>query len=284
MRVVVLSGISGSGKTTFLRALEDAGYFCVDNFPLTLLPKVLEAYELTGGKIEKCAFVVDVREREFFEGGREILLQAKEKYEGEVVFLESPDEILVRRFKETRRAHPLFHTANISDAISQERDLVGWIKEIADKVINTSEFTTHGLRNFVTAHYGSAEKRMKINLVSFGFAYGIPLEADMVLDVRFLPNPHFVSGLREKTGLDLDVAQYVRSNETYEKFFPMLLDFVTYLIPLYEKEGKSYFTLCFGCTGGRHRSVAILNELEHHLSRMDYAVSAVHRDIDKEER
>ena len=284
MKVVILSGMSGSGKTTFLKALEDAGYFCVDNFPLILLPKVLEAYELTGGKIEKCAFVVDVREREFFEGGVEILRQMKERYKGEVVFLESPDEILVRRFKETRRAHPLFHTTNIGEAIAQERQLVSWIKDSADKVINTSEFTTHGLRNFVVAHYGAPEKRMKVNLVSFGYAYGIPLEADLVFDVRFLSNPHFVAELRPRTGVDEEVAAYVTSSEIYQKFFPMLLDFVSYLIPLFEKEGKSYLTVCIGCTGGRHRSVAVVAELNHQLQIMEYPVSVVHRDIDKEER
>lgn len=283
MRVVILSGISGSGKTTFLRALEDSGYFCVDNLPLILLPKVLEAYQLTGGKIQKCAFVVDVREREFFEGGKAILEEAKERYKAEVVFLESPDEILVRRFKETRRAHPLDKTT-ISDSISQEREIVGWIKDSADKVINTSEFTTHGLRNLVMAHFGTLERRMKVNLVSFGYAYGIPLEADLLMDVRFLPNPHFVDGLRERTGLDREVAAYVESNEIFEKFFPMLLDLITYMLPLYEKEGKSYLTICIGCTGGRHRAVAVLAELERHLQAIDYTVATVHRDIDKEER
>ena len=161
---------------------------------------------------------------------------------------------------------------------------MNWIKEISDKVIDTSLFTTNGLRNFVISTYGGGEKRMKINLVSFGFGYGIPLEADLVQDVRFLPNPFFVAGLKEKTGLAGDVADYVKSNETYDRFFPMLLDFFVSLIPLYEREGKSYLTICIGCTGGRHRSPAIANELEGHLRIMGYNVTVLHRDIDKEGR
>jgi RNase adapter protein RapZ len=284
MKVLIVSGISGSGKTTFLKALEDAGYFCVDNFPLVLLNAFIGLYPTDESRLTKSAFVVDIRERAFFDEGRDVLGKMKEKYGAELVFLESSDEILFRRFKETRRAHPIYDISNIKDALAREREEMGWIKKISDKVIDTSLFTTNGLRNFVISTYGEHERRMRINLISFGFAYGIPLESDIVQDVRFLPNPFFVEGLRSKTGLSQDVAAYVRSNESFDKFFPMLLDYFVNLIPLFEKEGKSYLTISVGCTGGRHRSVSVVNELEGHLRMMDYNVTVMHRDVDKEER
>jgi RNase adapter protein RapZ len=284
VKVLIVSGISGSGKTTFLKALEDAGYFCVDNFPLVLLHAFIGLYPADESRLTKSAFVIDIRERAFFEEGKEILKKIKERYGAELVFLESSDEMLFRRFKETRRVHPIYDVSNIREALAREREQVNWIKEISDKIIDTSLFTTNGLRNFVINTYGEQEKRMKINLISFGFAYGIPLEADIVQDVRFLPNPFFVEGLKNKTGLSQDVASYVKSNESYDKFFPMLLDFFVNLIPLFEQEGKSYLTICIGCTGGRHRSVSIVNELEGHLRIMDYNVTIMHRDVDKEER
>jgi RNase adapter protein RapZ len=282
VKVLIVSGISGSGKTTFLKALEDAGYFCVDNFPLILLNAFIGLYPAEESRLTKSAFVIDIRERAFFEEGRDILRKIKERYGVELVFLESSDEVLFRRFKETRRTHPIYDVSNIRDALFEEREQVDWIKEMADKVIDTSFYTTNGLRNFVISTYGEHEKRMKINLISFGYAYGIPLEADIVQDVRFLPNPFFVEGLKEKTGLSRDVADYVKSNESFDKFFPMLLDFFVNLIPLFEKEGKSYLTICIGCTGGRHRSVSIVNELEGHLRMMDYNVTVMHRDVDRE--
>jgi UPF0042 nucleotide-binding protein len=249
-----------------------------------LLHAFIGLYPTDESRLTKSAFVIDIRERAFFEEGGDVLRKAKEKYGVELVFLESSDEVLLRRFKETRRAHPIYDVSNIRDALTREREEMAWIKEISDKVIDTSLFTTNGLRNFVISAYGENEKRMKINLVSFGYAYGIPLEADIVQDVRFLPNPFFVEELKNKTGLSQDVATYVKSNESFDRFFPMLLDFLVNLIPLFEKEGKSYLTICIGCTGGRHRSVSIVNELEGHLRMMDYNVTVVHRDVDKEER
>src|SRR5208283_2697696 len=209
--------------------------------------------------------------------GKDVLEVIKKKYGAELIFLESSDEMLFKRFKETRRTHPFLDVSNIKDALTAERQQMGWIKEISDKIIDTSLFTTHGLRNFVINTYGTSEKRMRINLISFGFAYGIPLEADIVQDVRFLPNPFFVEGLRQKTGMSREVAEYMTSNEGFNKFFPMLLDFLVNLIPLFEREGKSYLTICIGCTGGRHRSVSIVNELEGHLRMMDYNVTVLHR-------
>jgi len=281
LKVIIVSGISGSGKTTFIRALEDIGYFCVDNFPLIILQKFLELCESTKGKIYKCAFVIDVRERNFFEEGKDILSTVKEHYNGEIIFLESPDSTLIKRFRDTRRIHPIYTASNITEALSEERRIMNWIKNISDRVIDTSQFTPHELRRFVLNTYGESEKQMKINLISFGYTYGIPLEADMVFDVRFLPNPFFVEELKEKTGLTDEVKTYMRSNEIYRTYFPLLFDFITYLIPLFEKEGKSYLTISFGCTGGRHRSPAIVNELATQLSMMNYHTTTIHRDINK---
>jgi len=281
MKTVILSGISGSGKTTFLRALEDVGFFCVDNFPLVLLEKFPELLHLTGDKISRCALVVDIREKDFFEDWKHLLIDAKLKHGAEIIFLESSDESLVKRFRETRRSHPIPGTTNVKDALKEERRLLGWIKEIADSIVDTSHFTPHELRRFVLNTYGHEDKRMKINLMSFGSAFGIPMESDMVLDVRFLPNPYFVDELREKTGLSDEVKGFIRSKPEYRQYFDMLLNFLAYLIPLYEKEGKSYLTVSIGCTGGKHRSVTIIDALAESFTEKGYSVSTVHRDIDR---
>ena len=281
MNILIVSGISGSGKTTFMRALEDIGYFCVDNFPIVLLEKFLELYQGAGDKVNNCAFVVDIREREFFHEGKHILEEAKKRFNAKVIFLESSDNVLLRRYSETRRSHPLFTSANIKDALKEERDIVGWIKDLADQVIDTTHLIPHELRRFVLKKYGAEEQRMKISLMSFGYTYGIPMEADMVFDVRFLSNPYFVDGLRNKTGLDEAVGDYIKSQETFKKYFLFLSDFLVYLIPLFEKEGKSYLTICFGCTGGKHRSVFIADELAEQLMSLGYSVTTVHRDIER---
>jgi len=281
MKTVILSGISGSGKTTFLRALEDVGFFCVDNFPLILLEKFPELLQLTGDKISKCALVVDIREKDFFEEWKHLLIDAKVKHGAEIIFLESSDESLVKRFKETRRSHPILDATNIRDALKEERNLLGWIKEIADSIIDTSSLTPHELRRFVLNTYGHSDVKMRINLMSFGYAYGLPMEADMVLDVRFLPNPYFIEELREKTGLSDEVKGFIRSKTEYVKYFEMLTNFLTYLIPLYEKEGKSYLTISIGCTGGKHRSVMIVETLAEHLAVNGYNISTTHRDVDR---
>ncbi len=281
MNILVVSGISGSGKTTFLRALEDIGYFCVDNFPLILLQKFLEVYKDAGDKIANCAFVVDIREREFFDEGKDVLQEIKSEFGAKIIFLESSEDVLLRRYRETRRSHPLYNISNIKGALKEERDLVHWIRDIADQVIDTTHLIPHELRRFVLKKYGGEEQRMKINLMSFSYSHGIPPEADMVLDVRFLPNPFFVEELREKTGLSPEVGQFIKSHDMFKKYFLFLSDFLVYLIPLFENEGKSYLTICFGCTGGQHRSVFIANELADKLMVMGYNVSTIHRDIER---
>ncbi|HOW56262.1 MAG TPA: RNase adapter RapZ [Syntrophorhabdaceae bacterium] len=281
MDVLIVSGISGSGKTTFLRALEDIGFFCVDNFPLVMLLKFLELNRSEKEKISRLAFVVDVRLRDFFEGGGEIIDKVKKEFGAKMLFLESSEDILVRRYRETRRSHPLFNSSNIKDALKEERELVLWLRDKADQVIDTTHLIPHELRSFVLRKYGTEDQRMKINIMSFGYAFGLPLEADMVLDVRFVPNPFFVEGLRDKTGLNDEVAAFIKSQEVFRKYFLFLSDFLVYLIPLFEKEGKSYLTICFGCTGGKHRSVFIAGELAEQLTAMGYNVSIVHRDIER---
>ena len=281
MKTVVLSGLSGSGKTTFLRALEDAGFFCVDNFPMVLLEKFPELLELSGSKIAKCALVVDIRGKEFFEESKHLLIGAKRKHGAEIIFLESSDDAILNRFRETRRSHPILSAPSVKDALKEERRLLGWIKEIADRIIDTSQFSPHELRRFVLNTFGNEDRKMKINLMSFGFAYGLPMEADMVLDVRFLPNPYFVEELREKTGLSTEVKGYIHSNAEYAEYFQVLEGFLAYLIPLYEKEGKSYLTISIGCTGGKHRSVSIVDDLAAQLVKKDYNVSTVHRDVER---
>ncbi len=281
MKLLIVSGISGSGKTTFLRALEDAGFFCVDHFPLILLQRFSELAKLAGNKIEQCALVIDIREKEFFDVGRNILKRIKDKFGAELIFLESSDDALVKRYRETRRLHPLYDASNIKDAIKEERELVSWIKDISDRIIDTSQMNTHELRRFALKVYGQDEQKMKINLMSFGYSHGIPLEADLVLDVRFLANPYFVEGLREKTGLSDEVGRYIMLDDKFDKYFLLLLDFLLYLIPLYEKEGKNYLTICFGCTGGKHRSVFVVSKLAEHFSTMGYGVNIIHRDIEK---
>jgi UPF0042 nucleotide-binding protein len=279
--VLIVSGISGSGKTTFLRALEDAGFFCVDNFPILLLIKFLELNRDEGEKISRCAFVIDVRLRDFFENGRDIIKKAKKDFGAKVLFLESSDESLVRRYRETRRSHPLFDSSNVKDALTEERKLMTWLRNMADQVIDTTHLTPHELRRLALEKYGAQEQRMKINIMSFGYAFGLPLEADIVLDVRFLPNPFFVEELRDQTGLNREVQEFIKSQEVFKKYFLFLSEFLVYLIPLFEKEGKSYLTICFGCTGGKHRSVFIAGELAEQLHTMGYSVSTVHRDIDR---
>jgi len=279
--ILIVSGISGSGKTTFLRALEDIGFFCVDNFPMVLLLKFLELNRDEGEKITRCAFVIDVRLRDFFEDGQEIIKKAKTEFDAKVLFLESSEESLVRRYRETRRSHPLFNSSNVKDALKEERELMTWLRNMADQVIDTTHLTPHELRRLALKKYGAQEQRMKINIMSFGYAFGLPLEADMVLDVRFLPNPFFVEELRDRTGLETEVSEFIKSQEVFKKYFLFLSDFLVYLIPLFEKEGKSYLTICFGCTGGKHRSVFIASELAEQLTTMGYSVSTVHRDIEK---
>lgn len=279
MKIVIVSGISGSGKSTFLRALEDIGFFCIDNFPIPLMEEFINICEHYKDRLTNIAIVVDIREREFFDKGQKIIEELKGHHNVECVFLESSDDVLIRRFSETRRMHPIFESVSVKDAIKKEREAIAWLKDLSNKIIDTSHLTTHELRRFAMSIYSKVKKGVKITLMSFGYAYGLPIEADMVFDVRFLPNPYFVEGLRDKTGLDDEVGAYIKSDDVFKKYFLLLSDFILYLIPLFEKEGKSYLTICIGCTGGKHRSVFVIKELEEILVSMGYNITTVHRDI-----
>jgi UPF0042 nucleotide-binding protein len=281
MRVLIVSGISGSGKTTFLRALEDLGFFCVDNFPLVLLKSFLELCQKTERRIERCAVVIDIREREFPFGDEGSLRELKEQFGIEVVFLESSNETLIKRFRETRRAHPLWQAHTIEQAIEKERAMMEWLKEMADRVIDTTYLTPHELRKFVFESYGREGRRMKVNLISFGYAKGIPHEADLIFDVRFLPNPFFVEGMREKTGLDEEVGRFIEAKEEYKRFHDLLMEFLLFLLPLYEKEGKSYLSIGFGCSGGRHRSPFVVRRIGEELRRKGYDVASLYRELER---
>jgi UPF0042 nucleotide-binding protein len=288
LRVVLISGLSGSGKTTAIKALEDIGFFCVDNLPIVLFPKFVELCSQSAGEITKVALVVDIRGKEFLEGSRQIIQQLRDEgYLIEVLFLESSDEILLRRYRETRRQHPLAIGRPVLEGIESEREGLRIMRDIADKVIDTSEFNVHQLQDTIRKYFSdeSRLRKMTITLLSFGYSYGIPHEADLLVDVRFLPNPYFVEELKCLTGEDRGVAEYVLKWDETGEFLRRFQELVEFLIPLYKKEGKAYLTIAIGCTGGRHRSIVVANIMEAHLRKNlqegDIILRTTHRDIGK---
>ncbi len=284
MKLVVITGLSGSGKSTALRAFEDMGFFCVDNLPIVLFPKFLELSD-KNSEINKIAVVMDVREKEFLTSYKKVFEQIhKQGYKIEMLFLEASDEVLVRRFKETRRKHPLAEGEDtILEGIAKERLYLSDVKKMATKLVDTSFFSIHDLRHWVESHYSSilTSKQLSINLIAFGFKYGLPYEADIVMDLRFLPNPYFVAELKELDGRDERVVNYVKKWEETELFLKKFFDLIQYLLPLYCREGKSYLNIGIGCTGGRHRSVVIAGMLKEYLSKEEnYKISIDYRDIE----
>lgn len=280
---VIITGLSGSGKGTFLRALEDRGYFCVDNLPVGLISKFYELTLKSEDETTKVAMVIDVREGEIFRKLPSIYADLK-KEEGVNVslwFLEASDAALLRRFSETRRPHPLHPDRPVSDSIALERELLAPIREIADHILDTSALTIHELRKHAHSLVGEREARMLILLESFGFKFGVPSGADLVFDVRFLPNPHFVPHLKTQTGTDPAVVEFMTSKPETPEFLDRLKGFLDFLMPQYEKEGKSYVTIAIGCTGGRHRSVFIADALGRHYESAGYRVRVNHRDSEK---
>jgi RNase adapter protein RapZ len=285
IRVVIISGLSGSGKSTALRALEDIGFFCVDNLPVILLPKFLSITTLSSPEIKQVALVMDLRERSFLDKSSRIFSGLKQKgYKIEILFLESSDESLLHRFSETRRSHPLSERGMIMEGILLEREKLSSIKKMADKIIDTTTINVHQLKDIVQRHYSqsSKNKRMAINVSSFGYRYGLPVDADLVFDVRFLPNPYFVEKLKNYDGNHVDVKNYVLRNKESKKFLAKILDLMNLVIPLYEKEGKVRLNIAMGCTGGKHRSVVMANKISSFLSSKKYVVNLSHRDIKKD--
>ncbi len=278
--LVIVTGISGAGKASALKNFEDLGFHAVDNLPLELLT---EFAGLMGKskEIARAAIVVDVREGQTLDRLPEILRRVNQILPTRVVFLDAQDAVLVRRYSETRRPHPLRKSETVERSIVEERQLLEPIRNLADTLIDTSNFNVHELRAHIQSRFGHGEKlqTLLVSCLSFGFKNGVPLDADLVFDVRFLPNPHFVPEFRKKTGKDPKVAAYVRGFPQTQEFLDRVSDLMLYLLPHYVEEGKSYLTVAFGCTGGQHRSVMMAEEMSKRLRRAGYKVKALHRDI-----
>lgn len=283
LRVVVITGMSGSGKTTSLRALEDVGFFCVDNLPVAMLPEFLEIQSAPDKDVSKVALVMDLREKNFLDTYPEVFSALNGKgYKIEIVFLDAHDDALLHRFSETRRVHPLSKHGSIMEGIVHERTQLSPLKKMADTIVDTTSLNVHQLKDAVQRLFlESGARKMFIHVTSFGYRYGLPADADMVLDVRFLPNPHFVEALRSHNGHHAQVRAYVLEGKESRRFIRKLFDLMALLIPLYEKEGKVRFNIALGCTGGKHRSVVMSNELVDYFTTQHYIVSVSHRDIGK---
>jgi UPF0042 nucleotide-binding protein len=268
-RFVILTGLSGSGKTQAIRALEDLGYFCIDNLPTQLIPTIAELTSREATSLEKVAIVVDVREKGFLANFPRVFrkLRAGPKLKPTLIFLEASHSALVRRFSETRRPHPLARDRSVSEGITEERDKLNQIRSMADLIIDTTNLTVHELRDIFMQMSRDGRERadMVVNLVSFGYKNGVPVDADLVFDVRCLPNPHFVDSLRKLTGRDAAVIRYMRKHDATHDFLDRLTSFLKFALPQYVQEGKSYLTVAVGCTGGQHRSVMMAESLKKSL-------------------
>ena len=287
MRCIVVTGMSGAGKSTALKMLEDAGYFCVDNLPALLVPKLGELLVVPGTELNKIALGMDIRSGQGIEDLKQSLDALDRmgiKYE--VLFLEASDETLVKRYKETRRSHPLAAGGRVDDGIRREREQMAFLKKRADYLVDTSRMLTRELRAELHKIFveNQAFKNLYITVLSFGFKYGIPGDADLVFDVRFLPNPYYIEELRPKSGNDPEVRDYVMANDTARQFLEKLTDMIRFLIPNYVSEGKTQLVIAIGCTGGKHRSVTLANALYGELAKeeKDYGIRIEHRDIGKD--
>jgi len=278
-KLVVISGLSGSGKGTVLKALEDLGYYSVDNLPIELLPKFADLTK-RAENIQRAAIVVDVREGQSLSKFPSIYARAKKLVPAAIVYLDAGDETLVRRYSETRRPHPLGTQSPVPKSIRAEREKLQPMRKLADVIIDTSKFNVHELRQVIKDKFSGArhETQMMINVVSFGYRHGIPPDSDLVFDVRFLPNPNYIPKFKDLTGRHPGVAKYVRSFPQTGEFIERITQLLVYLLPHYIREGKSYLTIAFGCTGGRHRSVMMAAEIKKRLVKAGYRVKETHRD------
>lgn len=281
-QLVIVTGLSGSGKGSVLNTFEDLGFYCVDNLPVALIPMFSELYVEGVGEVERAALLIDAREGEQIEKLPGIYRKLRSEHPVSLVFLEANDEALMRRFNETRRPHPLGRNESIADGIREERRRMAPIRRLADVIIDTTKFNVHELRQFIIDRFQNPGRRpLLISVVSFGFRYGIPSDADLLFDVRFLPNPHFVPKLRPFSGKNPKVARYIRSFPQTNQFLRRIENLLAYLIPHYIREGKSYLTIALGCTGGRHRSVMLAEVIRRYLKKKGYATKVVHRDLEK---
>lgn len=280
--LVIITGLSGSGKGTVLKCLEDLGYYAVDNMPIDLVPKFAELVHEARG-VRCAALVIDIREGEALQHFPALFANLKRKVPTRLLFLEADDDALVRRFSETRRPHPLGTQRSVPLSIKEERELLEPIRAIADMVVNTSKFNVHELRETIAEKFRGdrEESKIMVYVTSFGFRYGIPADCDLVFDVRFLPNPNYLPEFKHKTGRDPRVARYIRSFPQTVEFVERISELLIYLLPHYIREGKSYLTIAFGCTGGQHRSVMMADEIRKRLIRGGYKVKGAHRDIAK---
>ena len=285
MRFVIVTGMSGGGKSTAMKMLEDAGFYCADNIPVALIDKFVELITMPNSTIQNVALGLDVRAAQSFDDVNQAVARLrKSKYSFELLFLEASDQVLLKRYKETRRIHPLSTDGDLMKGITQERALLASIREQADYVIDTTNLLTRELKAELDRIFVNNEKynSLMINVISFGFKHGIPQDADLVFDVRFLPNPFYIDEMKPKTGLDKEVHDYVMSFQEAHQFLDKLTDMITFLIPNYVKEGKNQLVVAIGCTGGKHRSVTLANKLFESLSlQNDYGIRIEHRDIGK---
>jgi UPF0042 nucleotide-binding protein len=284
MRILIITGLSGSGKSTAVRALEDEGFFCIDNLPVTLFPTFVELVEKSKEKVREIALVMDIRGRDFLKGYEKVFQEIDEAgHTVEIIFFDSSDEVLIRRFSETRRRHPALDSGSVSDGIRYEREQLAGLRRLATLVIDTSELNVHQLKQMVISRIkgSNAAREMTVHLQSFGYRFGLPLESDLVMDVRFLPNPFFVPELKEFTGLEPRVRAYVLEKEESRLFLAKFREMMEFLLPGYQREGKSYLTISVGCTGGKHRSVVITEELREFFSNKRVTLKVTHRDMEK---
>jgi UPF0042 nucleotide-binding protein len=281
-QLVILTGLSGSGKSTVLKAFEDMGFYCVDNMPVGLIPIFAELNEAGEGNFSRAALLVDAREGAQLQKLPGLLMHLRKGHPISLVFIEANDDALLRRYSETRRPHPLGKDYSVRESLQHERELMAPIRKLADLVIDSTQFNVHELRNFITRRFKSPDRHtMLISVVSFGYKYGVPVDADLIFDVRFLPNPHFVPALRKFTGRDAKVRRFIRSFPQTGEFLKRMESLLAYLMPHYIEEGKSYLTIAFGCTGGKHRSVMLAEEIKKALEKRKYASKVFHRDIEK---
>ena len=282
-QIVIITGMSGAGKTVAIQSFEDLGFFCVDNLPPTLLPKFLELMKESGNKMNKVALVMDLRGREFFDHLFKALDDLVESswVTPQILFLEADDETLVRRYKETRRKHPLAQEGLPLEGIQNERDLLADLKGRAQIIYNTSQMKPRELREKILTQFSANNKTIfTVNVMSFGFKHGLPIDADLVFDVRFLPNPHYIDHMRPKTGLDEEVSSYVLKWSETQKFLEKVTDLLSFMLPHYKREGKAQLVIAIGCTGGQHRSVTLAEAIGHFYEK-DFHTQISHRDIEK---
>ena len=281
-QLVILTGLSGSGKSTVLKAFEDMGFYCVDNMPVELIPIFAELHEAGEGNFSRAALLVDAREGAQLQKLPGLLTHLRKDHPISLVFIEANDDALLRRYSETRRPHPLGKDYSVRESLRHEWELMALIRTLADAVIDSTQFNVHELRTFITRRFKSPDRHpMLISVVSFGYRYGVPVDADLIFDVRFLPNPHFVPALREFTGRSAKVRRFIRSFPQTGEFLRRMESLLAYLMPHYIEEGKSYLTIAFGCTGGKHRSVMLAEEIRKALEKRKYATKVIHRDIEK---